>query len=83
MNYEYRCSKCKHVFTRQFRLAENPKFVSCPECGCLLATRYFGAAPTVCFKGSGWGCRTELDAHDPQNDRPLDFTPEIGDFPGG
>ena len=79
--YEY-CCPHGHIFTVEFPFAQNPTFASCPECGCLVAKRYFGTAPTICFKGPGWASKTELDAHDPQNDRPLDFTPEIGDFPG-
>jgi len=78
MLYEYRCSKCRHIFTLKFPLTQNPKFVSCSECGCLLAERYFGTVPPICFMGPGWASKTELDALDPANDNPQDFSDITG-----
>ena len=78
MNYEYRCTKCGHIFSRRFPFTKNPEFVACSECGSLLATRFFGTVPPICFKGVGWASKRELDALDPKNDNPQDFTEFTG-----
>lgn len=74
MIYEYRCTECGHIFSRSFPFTKNPPATACPECpgG---AERYFGTVPPICFKGQGWASKSELDPHDPKNDRPLDFGP--------
>lgn len=72
MDYEYRCP-CGYIFTKKFPFTKNPKYASCPECGSLIATRYFGAVPSICFKGPGWASKSELDPRDPKNDNPQDF----------
>lgn len=78
MNYEYRCPKCGHIFTREFPFTKNPEFTACPQCACLLAARFFGTVPPVMYVGHGWAGKSELDARDPRNDNPLDFSDLTG-----
>lgn len=77
MDYEYRCTWCRHVFTLTFPFAQNPPTATCPEC-LDVSERFFGTVPPICFKGSGWASKSELDAMDPKNDNPQDFTEFTG-----
>lgn len=79
MTYEYRCNKCGHIFTKKFPFTQNPEYTSCPRCGSLVATRYFGTAPPVMFKGDGWASKSELDPRDTRNDAPQDFSDLTGE----
>lgn len=77
ITYEYRCTDCGHIFPLKFRFTENPSEASCPECQGA-ASRFFGSVPPVHYKGSGWAGKRELDAMDPRNDNPTDFSDLTG-----
>ena len=49
--YEYRCTKCGHVFEKLQTFSAR-KIKKCPECGGRVEQTI--TAPTVQFKGSGW-----------------------------
>ena len=77
MHYEYRCPECGHIFTRKFPFAQNPDTVLCAKCQGV-AERFFGTVPMVMYVGHGWASKSELDARDPANDNPQDFTEFTG-----
>lgn len=49
--YEYKCSKCGHVFERIQKFSDKPE-ADCPECGSGAERQL--SAPAVHFKGTGW-----------------------------
>jgi putative FmdB family regulatory protein len=49
--YEYRCTKCGHLFEK-IQTFSARKIKKCPECGGRVEQTI--TAPTVQFKGSGW-----------------------------
>ena len=49
--YEYRCTKCNHVFEKIQRFSD-PPIKKCPECGA--PVEQVISAPAVQFKGAGW-----------------------------
>ena len=77
MIYEYCCIECETVSPARFPFAKNPDSILCPECEGL-AFRFFGSVPPICFKGEGWASKSELDAMDPKNNNPQDFTEFTG-----
>jgi len=51
-NYDYECSKCRHVFEVFQRISEEP-LKSCPKCGGPVK-RLIGGGIGIIFKGSGF-----------------------------
>jgi putative FmdB family regulatory protein len=49
--YEYRCTKCSHVFERIQKFSD-PHVSECPKCGAKVEQVI--SAPAVQFKGAGW-----------------------------
>jgi putative FmdB family regulatory protein len=49
--YEYRCTKCNHVFEKIQKFSD-PHVTECPKCGS--AIEQVISAPAVQFKGAGW-----------------------------
>ncbi len=49
--YEYRCTKCNHVFEKIQKFSD-PHVTECPKCGA--AVEQVISAPAVQFKGAGW-----------------------------
>jgi putative FmdB family regulatory protein len=49
--YEYRCTKCNHVFEKIQKFSD-PPITECPKCGALVEQVI--SAPAVQFKGAGW-----------------------------
>lgn len=49
--YEYRCTKCNHVFEKIQKFSDSPVTV-CSECGGLV--EQLVSAPAIQFKGAGW-----------------------------
>jgi putative FmdB family regulatory protein len=49
--YEYRCTKCNHVFEKIQKFSD-PHVTECPKCGS--AIEQIISAPAVQFQGAGW-----------------------------
>ena len=49
--YEYRCTKCNHVFEKIQKFSD-PQISECPKCGA--PVEQVISAPAVQFKGAGW-----------------------------
>ncbi len=49
--YEYKCSKCEHLFERIQKFSDPPLTV-CPKCGG--DVEQLISPPAIQFKGSGW-----------------------------
>ena len=49
--YEYRCTKCNHVFEKIQKFSD-PHVSKCPKCGAKVEQVI--SAPAVQFKGAGW-----------------------------
>ncbi|HET9698879.1 MAG TPA: zinc ribbon domain-containing protein [Terriglobales bacterium] len=49
--YEYRCTKCGHVFEKIQKFSD-PHVSECPKCGAQV--EQIISAPAVQFKGAGW-----------------------------
>ncbi len=49
--YEYRCTKCNHVFEKIQKFSDQP-ITECPKCGSLVEQVI--SAPAMQFKGTGW-----------------------------
>jgi len=49
--YEYRCTKCSHVFEKIQKFSD-PHVSKCPKCGAKVEQLI--SAPAVQFKGAGW-----------------------------
>ena len=49
--YEYRCTKCNHVFERIQKFSDPPQ-TECPKCGGLVEQVI--SAPAIQFKGTGF-----------------------------
>jgi putative FmdB family regulatory protein len=49
--YEYRCTKCGHVFEKIQKFSD-PHVSECPKCGA--EVQQVISAPAVQFKGEGW-----------------------------
>lgn len=49
--YEYRCTKCNHVFEKIQKFSD-PQVTECPKCGA--PVEQVISAPAVQFKGAGW-----------------------------
>jgi putative FmdB family regulatory protein len=49
--YEYRCTKCNHVFEKIQKFSD-PQVSECPKCGA--PVEQVISAPAVQFKGAGW-----------------------------
>ena len=49
--YEYRCTKCNHVFEKIQKFSD-PHVKNCPKCGAKVEQVI--SAPAVQFKGAGW-----------------------------
>ncbi len=49
--YEYRCTKCGHVFEKIQKFSD-PHVSKCPKCGAKV--EQIISAPAVQFKGAGW-----------------------------
>lgn len=77
MIYEYHCGNCDKILQLSFPFARNPEAVVCHLCGSA-AVRFFGAVPPIHFKGGGWASKSELDAMDPKNNDPTDFSDITG-----
>jgi putative FmdB family regulatory protein len=49
--YEYRCTKCGHIFEKIQKFSD-PHVSECPKCGA--EVEQIISAPAVQFKGAGW-----------------------------
>ncbi len=49
--YEYRCTKCNHVFEKIQKFSD-PPITECPKCGAKVEQVI--SAPAMQFKGTGW-----------------------------
>lgn len=55
--YEYRCLKCKQLFTIEMSYSDfnkTRKIISCPKCGSNNYQRLIQSAPEVHYKGFGF-----------------------------
>ena len=75
MRYDYKCTKCKDQFVREFPIATNPKTQSCPVCLGLSVRDYTVGMPQVQLIGWGWNTTDKLDPMDPENNNPFPVPP--------